>query len=68
MLMPWVRTHGKARPIGSEHVLAGDRGQQHPVTGPQAAAAAQDGGNREAGPGWHGDHAARVTPGDHHAR
>ena len=43
-------------------------GQQHPVTGPQAAAAAQHGRNREAAAGGHGEHAARVTPGGHHAR
>jgi len=29
--------HGER--VGSEHVLAGDRGQQHPITCPQAAAA-----------------------------
>ena len=39
--------HGER--VGGEHVLAGDCGQQHGVTGPQAAAAAQRGGNREAG-------------------
>jgi hypothetical protein len=58
--------HGER--IRGEDVLAGNCGQQHPVDGAQAAAAAQDSGNREAGAGWHGDHAARVTPGDHHAR
>jgi hypothetical protein len=63
---PSARRTGSYRVHGG--TLAGDRGQQHPVTGPQAAAAAQDGGNREAGAGWRGDHAARVTPGDHDTR
>ena len=46
----------------------GDCGQQHPVAGLQAAAAAQRGGNRDVGAGGQGDHAARVAAGGHHAR
>ena len=59
--------HGER--VGSEHVLAGDCGQQHPVTGPQAAAAAQHGRNREAAAGGtvsmpRGSRRAVTTPGD----
>ena len=59
--------HGERE--SSEYVLAGNRGQQHPVTGPQAAPAAQDGGNREAGVAGTvtmppGSRRAVTTPGD----
>ena len=58
--------HGER--VGGEGVVGGCCGQQHPVAGPQAAAAAQRGGNRDVGAGGQGDHAAWVAAGGDHAR
>ena len=67
---PWARIAWST--IASDQAAsvssAGNCGQQHPVTGVQPAAAAQRGRDHDAGPGRHGDHAARIPAGDHHAR
>jgi putative transposase len=57
--------HGER--VGSEHVVAGYRGQQHPVTRVEAAPAAERCGNRDVGAARQGDHAARFTAGGYHA-
>jgi hypothetical protein len=52
--------------VGGQQVLAGQGSKQHVVTRPQPTAAAQRGRDHDAGPGRHGDHAARVAACHHH--
>ena len=54
--------------VRGQRVPGREHRQQHPVTGPQPAAAAQRGRDHDVRLGRHGDHAARVAAGDDHAR
>ena len=54
--------------VRGQHVLAWEHGQHDPVARLESAAAAQRRRNRDVGFDRHGDQAARVPAGDHHAR
>ena len=53
--------------VRGQGVLGGDRGEPDRVAGEQPAAVPQRRGDRDAGPGRHGDQAGRVAADDHHA-
>lgn len=66
-MRPHRLVHDRER-VRGQHVLAREHGQQYPVARLESAAAAQCRRNRDVGLGRHGDKAARVPAGDHHAR